>query len=73
MDSPRMKSYRNLKICAARACDPEHPQERPGFKVYKRCDIRDTAAYFNQKSCLERVEANIYTMEGVAGTFREHP
>eukprot|EP00972_Heterocapsa_arctica_P062868 9274341-Heterocapsa_arctica.AAC.1 len=22
---------------------------------------------------MERVEANIYTMEGVAGTFREHP
>eukprot|EP00972_Heterocapsa_arctica_P115709 16449298-Heterocapsa_arctica.AAC.1 len=68
-----MRADRNFRISAARACNPEHPQERPGFKFYKRCDIRDTAAYFNKKNYMDRVEANIYTMEGVAGAFREHP
>eukprot|EP00972_Heterocapsa_arctica_P054615 8044437-Heterocapsa_arctica.AAC.1 len=49
MDSPRMRSDRNFGISAARAYNPEHPLERPGFKFFKRCDIRDTAAYFNKK------------------------
>eukprot|EP00972_Heterocapsa_arctica_P004138 614973-Heterocapsa_arctica.AAC.1 len=62
MDSPRMRTDRNFRISAAR--DPEHPRERPGFKLYKRCDIRDTATYFNMKNFMDRVEANTYTMEG---------
>eukprot|EP00972_Heterocapsa_arctica_P048937 7209912-Heterocapsa_arctica.AAC.1 len=73
MDSPRMRADRNFRISAVRAHDSEHPQERPGFKLYKRCEIRDTAAYFNEKNFMDRVQANTYTMEGVAGTFREHP
>eukprot|EP00972_Heterocapsa_arctica_P006628 969970-Heterocapsa_arctica.AAC.1 len=47
--------------------------ERPGFKFYRRGDIRDTAAFFNQMKFMEPVEENIYTMEGTEGTFREHP
>eukprot|EP00972_Heterocapsa_arctica_P087021 12828022-Heterocapsa_arctica.AAC.1 len=35
VDSPRMRTDRNFIISAARAFDPEHPQERPGFKFYK--------------------------------------
>eukprot|EP00972_Heterocapsa_arctica_P078925 11638234-Heterocapsa_arctica.AAC.1 len=73
MDSPRIRSDRNFIISAARAYDPQHPLERPGLKFFKRCDIRDTAAYFNKKKFMERVEANIYAMEGDSGTFREHP
>eukprot|EP00972_Heterocapsa_arctica_P051369 7555611-Heterocapsa_arctica.AAC.1 len=68
-----MRSDRNFRISAARAYDPDHPLERPGFKLYKRCDIRDTATYFLRMKFMERVEANIYTMEGAPGTFREHP
>eukprot|EP00972_Heterocapsa_arctica_P058746 8661509-Heterocapsa_arctica.AAC.1 len=64
MDSPRMRTDRHFRISAARAIDPEHPQERPDFKFYKRCDIRDTAAYFNVKKFMDKVEANTYTMEG---------
>eukprot|EP00972_Heterocapsa_arctica_P028797 4236146-Heterocapsa_arctica.AAC.1 len=67
-----MRTDRNFRISAARAFDPEQPQERPGFKFYKRCDIKDTATYFNVKNFMDRVEANAYTMEGVEGTFREH-
>eukprot|EP00972_Heterocapsa_arctica_P100663 14842389-Heterocapsa_arctica.AAC.1 len=73
MDSPRMRSDRNFRISATRACDPDYPQERPGFKIFKRCDIRDTASYFQRMGFMERVQANIYTLEGAPGTFREHP
>eukprot|EP00972_Heterocapsa_arctica_P097304 14356209-Heterocapsa_arctica.AAC.1 len=77
-----VKTDRNFRISAARAYlpehvnrayHPEHPQQRPGFKFYKRCDIRDTAAYFNRNICLDKVETNIYTMEGAPGTFSEQP
>eukprot|EP00972_Heterocapsa_arctica_P091402 13485686-Heterocapsa_arctica.AAC.1 len=64
MDSPIMRSDRPFIISAARAYDPEHPLERPVFKFFKRCDIRDTAAYFNKNMFMGRVEANVYTMEG---------
>eukprot|EP00972_Heterocapsa_arctica_P028395 4174080-Heterocapsa_arctica.AAC.1 len=73
MVSPRRKTDRNFRICAVRANDSEHPQERPGFKFFKRCDIRDTASFFQRMEYMDRVEANIYTMEGAPGTFREHP
>eukprot|EP00972_Heterocapsa_arctica_P001397 204636-Heterocapsa_arctica.AAC.1 len=43
MVSPIMKSDRNFIISAVRTYDPDHPLERPGFKFFKRCDIRDTA------------------------------
>eukprot|EP00972_Heterocapsa_arctica_P095932 14155205-Heterocapsa_arctica.AAC.1 len=43
MDSPRMRSDRNFRISGVRACDPEHLSDRPGFKFFKRCDVRDTA------------------------------
>eukprot|EP00972_Heterocapsa_arctica_P012236 1794321-Heterocapsa_arctica.AAC.1 len=43
VDSPRMRSDRNFIISAVRAYDPDHPLDRPGFKFFKRCDIRDTA------------------------------
>ncbi len=39
----------------------------------KRCDIRDTAAYFNEKHFMGRLETNIDTIEGYSGTFSEHP
>eukprot|EP00972_Heterocapsa_arctica_P015012 2212944-Heterocapsa_arctica.AAC.1 len=73
MDSPRLRADRDFRISAARAIDPEHPRERPGFKLYKRCDIRDTVAYFNEKHFMDRLVANTYTIEGVEGTFSEHP
>eukprot|EP00972_Heterocapsa_arctica_P089034 13130388-Heterocapsa_arctica.AAC.1 len=44
-----MKSARNSRISVVRANDPDHPQERPGFKFFKRCDIRDTAWRFLSK------------------------
>eukprot|EP00972_Heterocapsa_arctica_P058318 8604700-Heterocapsa_arctica.AAC.1 len=72
MDSPRTKSDRNFRISAVRVSDPEIPQERAGFNIFKRGDIRDTAAFFNQMNFMEPVEGNTYSIGGVEGTFREH-
>eukprot|EP00972_Heterocapsa_arctica_P095101 14025911-Heterocapsa_arctica.AAC.1 len=73
MDSPRTKSDRNFKISAVRVTDPENPQESAGFKFFRRGGIRDTAAFFNQMHVMEPVEGSTYNIEGVEGTFREHP
>eukprot|EP00972_Heterocapsa_arctica_P002134 305827-Heterocapsa_arctica.AAC.1 len=53
MDSPRTRSDRNFRISAVRVEDPENPQERSGFKFYRRGDIRDTAAFFNQMNFMD--------------------
>eukprot|EP00972_Heterocapsa_arctica_P081322 11986404-Heterocapsa_arctica.AAC.1 len=53
MDSPRTKSDRKFRISAVRVTDPENPQERAGFELFKRGDIRDTAAFFNQMNFME--------------------
>eukprot|EP00972_Heterocapsa_arctica_P000159 24303-Heterocapsa_arctica.AAC.1 len=64
MDSPRTKSDRNFRISVVRMTNPENPQERAGFTFFKRGDIRDTAAFFNQMNFMEPVEANSYSIEG---------
>eukprot|EP00972_Heterocapsa_arctica_P111402 16401791-Heterocapsa_arctica.AAC.1 len=56
MDSPRTKSDRNFRISAVRVTNPENPQERAGFKFFKRGDIRDAAAFFNQMNFMGPVE-----------------
>eukprot|EP00972_Heterocapsa_arctica_P111850 16428457-Heterocapsa_arctica.AAC.2 len=73
MTSPRRRSDRNFRISAVRVRDPENPEARPGFKFFRRGDIRDTAGFFNQINFMGTVEENVYTIEGVEGTFREHP
>eukprot|EP00972_Heterocapsa_arctica_P002318 336083-Heterocapsa_arctica.AAC.1 len=64
MDSPRTKSDIHFRISAARVTDPENPSVKAGFKFFKRGDIRDTAAFFNQMSFMEPVEGNTYNLEG---------
>eukprot|EP00972_Heterocapsa_arctica_P023887 3518170-Heterocapsa_arctica.AAC.1 len=54
MVSPRMKTDRNFRISAVRANDPDHPLVRPGFKFFKRCDIRDIASFFQRTEYMER-------------------
>eukprot|EP00972_Heterocapsa_arctica_P063752 9405669-Heterocapsa_arctica.AAC.1 len=68
-----MKSDRNFRISVVRANDPDQPRERPGFKFFKRCDIRDTASFFRKMEYMDGEEDDIFNMEGFAGTFREHP
>eukprot|EP00972_Heterocapsa_arctica_P097323 14358496-Heterocapsa_arctica.AAC.1 len=64
MDSPRTRSDRNFRISAVRVQDPENPQGKSGFKFFRRGDIRDAAAFFNQMHFMGPVEENIYTIEG---------
>eukprot|EP00972_Heterocapsa_arctica_P038768 5713201-Heterocapsa_arctica.AAC.1 len=64
MGSPRTKSDRNFIISAVRVADPENPQGKAGFKLFKRGDIRNTAAFFNQMNFMEPVEGSYYTIEG---------
>eukprot|EP00972_Heterocapsa_arctica_P014023 2066497-Heterocapsa_arctica.AAC.1 len=73
MDSPRTKSYRNYRISAVRMTNPEIPQEKAGFKLFRRGDIRDTAGFFEQMNFMEPVKRNIYRIEGVDRNFKEHP
>eukprot|EP00972_Heterocapsa_arctica_P032537 4793668-Heterocapsa_arctica.AAC.1 len=53
LDSPSTKSDRNFIITAVRVADPENLRERAGFNFFKRGDIRDTAAFFNQMNFME--------------------
>eukprot|EP00972_Heterocapsa_arctica_P102465 15099366-Heterocapsa_arctica.AAC.1 len=68
-----MKAYSNFRISAVMAHDPDQPQERPGFKFFKRCDIRDTTSFLRKMEFMDGKEDNIFTIEGFTGTFREHP
>eukprot|EP00972_Heterocapsa_arctica_P094771 13976007-Heterocapsa_arctica.AAC.1 len=52
--------------------DQNFPNERASFKLFKRCDIRDTASFFRSKKSMEGAEGNEYTIEDRPGTFREH-
>eukprot|EP00972_Heterocapsa_arctica_P035550 5231881-Heterocapsa_arctica.AAC.1 len=59
--SPRMKADRNFRISVVMAQDPDQPQERPGFKFFKRRDIRDTASFLREMEYMDGKEDNIST------------
>eukprot|EP00972_Heterocapsa_arctica_P014689 2163351-Heterocapsa_arctica.AAC.1 len=71
--SPIMEEDRNFIISVVLAYDPDRPQDRPGFKFFKRCDMRDTASFLRKMEYMEGNEDNTCTIEGFTGTFREHP
>eukprot|EP00972_Heterocapsa_arctica_P006911 1011180-Heterocapsa_arctica.AAC.1 len=52
--------------------DQNAPEERASFKLFKRCDIRDTASFFRCMKYREGIEGNDYTIEDRPGTFRGH-
>eukprot|EP00972_Heterocapsa_arctica_P049717 7315162-Heterocapsa_arctica.AAC.1 len=64
----RMKADRNFIISVVMTQDPDQPQERPGFKFFKRCDIRDTASFLRKMEYMEGKEDNIFTIEGSEST-----
>eukprot|EP00972_Heterocapsa_arctica_P098517 14539469-Heterocapsa_arctica.AAC.1 len=71
-----MKEDRNFRISVVMAYDPDDPvmaYYRPGFKFFKRCDIRDTASFLRKTEYMEGNEDNIFTIEGFTGTSRKHP
>eukprot|EP00972_Heterocapsa_arctica_P024877 3668867-Heterocapsa_arctica.AAC.1 len=73
IDSPRTRSDTNSRISVVMDFDQNAPDERAAFKLFKRCDIRDTASFLRSMKYMEGVEGNDYTIEDRPGTFRERP
>jgi hypothetical protein len=77
MDSPRDREGRDFRISASRERMTQAPiitgkPLTPGFKFFKRLDIRDTARCFNEGKFMDEVGTNYYSMENIKGRFREH-
>jgi hypothetical protein len=77
MDSPRNREGRDFRISASRERRSQEPITTtnaltPGFKFFKRLDIRDTARCFNEGKFMDEVGTNFYSMENIKGRFREH-
>eukprot|EP00972_Heterocapsa_arctica_P057207 8441248-Heterocapsa_arctica.AAC.1 len=62
-----------MRISVVMEFDQNNSEEdRAAFKLFKRCDVRDTANLLRVMNYMDGIEGNGYTIAGL-GTFSEHP